>query len=318
MKVFVLGATGFIGRGVAGRLRAVGHDVSGLARNAAGAETLSAVGISPVQGDLEAGLGATVDASAAFDAVIFAPQLLLEPEHQAAAALLARMEGTGKTFIFTSGTGVVSQRTEGAWSPDTFTEYDTFTPARTLVRRVETENLVRAAGERGLRGMVIRPPLVWGPGDHGHIANIYRSVAATGDACYVGPGLNCYSNVHIDDLTDLFERVLDRGASGALYHAVAGEIPNRWIAECVARDLGCETRSVSLTEAFDIWGKFATLIVMAASSRSCSPRSRDELGWTPKHVDMLSQIGEARLRLLARPAEAQNLADPLAPPPPTL
>jgi nucleoside-diphosphate-sugar epimerase len=303
MRVLVLGATGFIGGGVAARLKAAGHEVSGLARNAASAEKLSAAGIGPVEGDLEAGLAATVEASAAFDAVIFAPQLLLEPEHQAVTALLARMERTGKTFVLTSGTGVVSQRTEGAWSQDTFTEDDSFTPARTLVRRVETENLVRAAGERGLRGMVIRPPLVWGPGDHGHIANIYRSVAATGCACYVGRGLNCYSNVHIDDLTDLFERVLDRGRAGALYHAVAGEIPNRWIAECVARDLGCETRSVSLTEAFDIWGKFATLIVMAASSRSRSPRSCYELGWAPKHLDMLSQIGEARLRTLARRPE---------------
>ncbi len=234
--------------------------------------------------------------------MVFAPQLLLEPEHQAVAALLDRMQGSGKTFIFTSGTGVLGQRTEGGWSQDSFSEYDSFVPARTLVRRVETEDLVRAAEQRGVRGMVIRPPLVWGPGDHGHIANIYRSVAVTGAACYVGPGLNCYSNVHIDDLTDLFERVLDRGVAGALYHAVAGETPNRWIAECVARDLGCETRSVSLTEAFDIWGKFATLIVMAASSRSRAIRAREELGWTPQHADMLSQIGADRLRALATSA----------------
>ena len=270
MNILVLGATGFIGGGVAARLKKAGHEVSGLARNAAGADKLAAAGIAPILGDLEEGLAATVDTSAAFDAVIFAPQLLLEPEHQAVSTLLDRMAGTGKTFIFTSGTGVVSQRTEGAWSQDTFTEYDAFTPARTLVRRVETEDMVRSASSRGVRGMVIRPPLVWGPGDHGHIANVYRSVAATGYACYVGPGLNCYSNVHIDDLTDLFQRVVERGQSGALYHAVAGETPNRWIAECVARDLGVGTKSVSVTEAFDIWGKFATLIVMAASSRSRS------------------------------------------------
>ena len=300
MRVLVLGATGFIGGGVAARLKTAGHEVSGLARNVVGAEKLAAVRIAPVFGDLEDGLAATVEASAAFDAVIFAPQLLLEPEHQAVSALLDRMAGTGKALIFTSGTGVVSQRTEGAWSQDTFTEFDSFTPARTLVRRVDTENLVRAAGARGIRGIVVRPPLVWGPGDHGHVASIYRSVAATGSACYVGPGLNCYSNVHIDDLTDLFERVLDRGRVGALYHAVAGEIPNRWIAERVARDLACQTRSVSLTEAFEIWGRFATLIVMSASSRSRSPRSRDELGWTPKHLDMLSQVGDPRLRALAR------------------
>ena len=297
MKVFVLGATGFIGGAVARRLTALGHEVSGLARTTPAAKALNAAGIAPVQGDLEAGLRGAVEAGARADAVIFAPQLLLDPEHTAVAAFLEAMTGRGKTFVFTSGTGVLSQRTFGAWSEDTFAEGDTFTPAKTLVRRVETENLVRSAS--GVRGMVLRPPMVWGPGDHGHAAMIYRSVAATGAACYIGAGLNCYSNVHIDDLSRLYALALEKGTSGALYHAVAGEIANRWIAEAVARDLDCPTRSVSVEEAFEIWGRFATLIVMGASSRSRSPRARSDLGWTPEHLDMLSQIGEPRLRALA-------------------
>ena len=300
MKVLILGATGFIGGAVARRLQAAGHTVFGLARDVAGAGRLKAGGIIPVAGDLEARLTGAVAAGSEADAVIFAPQLLLEPEHVAVSAFLDHLAGTGKTFIFTSGTGVLSQRTEGAWSEDTFAEMDEFVPARTLVRRVETEALVRAAAERGVRGIVVRPPLVWGPGDHGHIASIYRSVAKTGAACYVGAGLNCYSNVHIDDLTRLYEQVLETGTAGALYHAVAGEVPNRWIADAVARDLGCPTQSVSLIEAFDIWGKFAALIVMGASSRSRSPRSRQELGWTPTHLDMLTQIGEPRFQAMAR------------------
>jgi nucleoside-diphosphate-sugar epimerase len=299
MKVFVLGATGFIGGAVAARLAASGHDVTGLARTTAGSDKLRGAGITPVPGDLEEGLAAAVEAGAAADAVIFAPQLLLEPEHAAVSAFLGRLQGSGKTFVFTSGTGVLSQRTEGAWSEDTFAEADDFVPARTLVRRVETENLVRTAVRRGVRGIVVRPPLVWGPGDHGHVASVYRSVAKAGAACYIGPGLNCYSNVHIHDLSRLYELVLEKGTGGALYHAVAGEVPNRWIAEAVARDLGCPTQSVSLTEAFDIWGKFAALIVMGASSRSRSPRARDELGWVPEHLDMLVQIGEPRFREMA-------------------
>jgi nucleoside-diphosphate-sugar epimerase len=147
----------------------------------------------------------------------------------------------------------------------------------------------------------MRPPLIWGPGDHGHMSLIYESVAKTGAACYVGPGLNCYSNVHIDDLARLYELALEKAVAGALYHGVAGEVANRWIAEKVAADLGCKTRSLSLEEAFDVWGKFATLIVMGASSRSRSPRARQELGWVPEHTDLLTQIGEARLRALAKP-----------------
>lgn len=79
--------------------------------------------------------------------------------------------------------------------------------------------------------MVIRPGLTWGPGDHGHVSMIYQSVARTGAACYIGEGLNTYSHVHIDDVARVFELALATGTDGALYHAVGGETPNRWIAE---------------------------------------------------------------------------------------
>lgn len=299
MKVLVLGATGFLGGAVARRLAGSGHAVTGLARSAEAAERLAAAELRPLVGDLEVDLGAIAEAAAAHDAVIFAPQLLLEPEYAAVSALLDRLAGHGKTFIFTSGTGVLGQRTGGDWSPDSFAEDEPFIPAKSIARRVETEDLVRAARARGVRGIVVRPPLIWGPGDHGHVASIYQSVARTGAACYVGRGLNCYTNVHIDDLARLYDLALEKGASGALYHAVAGEIPNRWIAESVARDLGVGTRSLTLEEAFEVFGKFATLVVMGASSRSRSPRARDELGWVPEHLDMLSLIGEPRLRTLA-------------------
>lgn len=299
MRVFILGATGFIGGHVARHLKREGHAVSGLARSAEAAAKLTADGIVPINGDLEGDLDAVVRASLTADAVIFAPQLLLEPEHQAVSAFLDEMAETGKTFLFTSGTGVLGQRTFGAWSQDSFAEDDPFIPAKTIARRVDTETLVRATAERGIRGIVLRPPLIWGAGDHGHVAMIYQSVAATGSACYVGAGLNCYSNVHIDDLAHLYALALDKGVPGALYHAVAGEIPNRWIAEAVARDLGVESRSLSVEEAFDVWGKFGTLIVMGASSRSRSPRARAELGWEPTRLDMLEMIGEPRLRAMA-------------------
>jgi nucleoside-diphosphate-sugar epimerase len=299
MKVFVVGATGFLGGAVAQRFVGSGFDVVGLVRSAAAAEKLDAAGILPVFGDLEADPEAAARAASDSDAVIFAPQLLLEPEWRAVDAFLDRLEGSDRTFIFTSGTGVLGQRTGGDWSPDSFAEQDPFTPARSIAARVETETRVRTATARGVRGIVVRPPLIWGPGDHGHVAAVYESVGRTGAACYIGRGLNCYTNVHVDDLSRLYELVLLGGAPGALYHAAAGEIPNRWIAEAVARDLGVATRSLSMEEAFEVWGKFRALIVMGASSRSRSPRARDELGWAPEHLDMLDQVGEPRLRALA-------------------
>lgn len=148
--------------------------------------------------------------------------------------------------------------------------------------------------------MVVRPGQIWGPGDHGHMSMIYRSVATTGAAAYVGQGLNTYGHVHIDDVTRLFSLALDRGRTGGLYHAVAGETPNRWIAERVAADLGVEARSITTEEADQVWGAFGALI-MAASSRIRAVNSSQELGWRPGHPDMLSMIGDQRLRDLATP-----------------
>jgi nucleoside-diphosphate-sugar epimerase len=130
---------------------------------------------------------------------VFAAQAPLEIEHTAVAALLDALEGTGATLLFTSGTGVLGQRTWGAPGGEIHAEDDPVDPEPLAVRRVDTERLVRGAASRGVRGIVLRPPVLWGPGDHGHLSQIYRSVAVTGAACYVGAGLNSYSTLYIDD-----------------------------------------------------------------------------------------------------------------------
>lgn len=113
-------------------------------------------------------------------------------------------------------------------------------------------------------------------------------------------GNHRHDHVHIDDIAALFGRALETGEAGALYHGVAGEVPNRWIAEAVARDLGVETRSVTMSEATEIWGEFGGLI-MSVSSRVRDAATRAALSWAPRRTDMLSQIGEPRLRALATP-----------------
>src|SRR5579862_227591 len=151
MKAFVIGATGFVGSHVARRLLEAGFAVSGLSRNEKGDEALIKLGVAPIRGDADAD---DVIKAAARDAdtTIFAPQLLLEPEQKAVLQILTALEGSGKTFIFTSGTGVLGQRTNGDWSEDTFAEDEPFVPPKPLVVRVQTEDLVRLAGkQRGIR-----------------------------------------------------------------------------------------------------------------------------------------------------------------------
>jgi nucleoside-diphosphate-sugar epimerase len=298
MRVLVIGATGFVGGAVARHLGAEGHLVTGLARSDAAAESLTAHRIRALRGDLDTGRTAVVAAAAQADAVVFAAQLAPEAEQTVVAELLDAVAGTGTTFLFTSGSGVHLQRTAGAWSEDCFAEDDPFTVEPLAAGRLAVEDAVRAAAGRRVRAMVLRPGLIWGSGDHGHVPMIYRSVARTGAACYVGDGLNTYSHVHIADVARLFARALADGTGGALYHAVAGETPTRWIAEAVARDVGCPTRSLTPGEAVTVWGEFGAL-VLAGSSRGRAPRSHAELGWLPEHTDMLTMIGEPRLRKLA-------------------
>jgi len=291
MKVLVCGATGYLGSHIADAAKARGHQVFGLARSEASARKLRASEIEPVPGDLTdtASLPPLIDT---VDAVISIAQVMLEEEYAAAKVMLERMEGTGKTFIFTSGTGLLSQKTDGNWSEDTFAEDDPFVPSKYIGARLETETMVRSFADRGMRAMVVRPPLMWGNGGCRTIENFYVSAAKTGAVCYLGAGLNLYSNVHVEDMAEAFMLALEKGVSGALYHCVSGEENYRSIAEAIARHLGVPTRSVSFPDAVEIWDKFTALIAFSVCSRSRSPRARRELGWTPspEKLDILQEV----------------------------
>jgi nucleoside-diphosphate-sugar epimerase len=291
MKVLVCGATGYLGSHIADAAKAQGHHVLGLARSDASAQRLRQAGVEPVSGDLTdpASVLPLVDD---VDAVISIAQVMLEQEYAAAKAMLERMEGTGKTFVFTSGTGLISQKTDGNWSEDTFAEDDPFVPSKYIGARLETETLVRSFADRGMRAMVVRPPLMWGNGGCRTIENFYVSAAKTGAVCYLGAGLNLYSNVHVEDLAQMFMLALEKGVSGALYHCVSGEENYRSMAEAIGRHLGLPTRSITFAEAAEIWDKFTALIAFSVCSRSRSPRARRELGWAPSpdKLDILQEV----------------------------
>jgi nucleoside-diphosphate-sugar epimerase len=161
-----------------------------------------------------------------------------------------------------------------------------------MEQRSQTEDMVRAAGTTAqLRTLVVRPPAIWGNGGMALLTEIYRSAKKTGAACYLGRGLNCYSNVHVEDLTELYALALAKAPSGALYHAVSGELNFRILAEEVAGHLGVPTRSVDYGEAREVFGPSATAIIFAASSRTRCPRTRSELGWapSPERLDLLAE-----------------------------
>ena len=112
----------------------------------------------------------------------------------------------------------------------------------------------------------------------------------TGAACYIGAGLNLYSNVHVDDLAEIYRVALERGQAGALYHAVGGETNWRTLARAVAKVCGVEARSVSIDEAKEIWGPFIGPLFFGLSSRSRAMVTRRDLGWSPRHLDLEEDI----------------------------
>lgn len=108
--------------------------------------------------------------------------------------------------------------------------------------------------KKGVRAMVVRPPLIWGYGGSRQVPWIFETITKTGGACFIGAGLNVYSHVHVDDLAYLYCLALQRGVAGALYHSVAGEVNFRTIAEACAEVAKCSAFSVELDQRRKILG----------------------------------------------------------------
>lgn len=292
MKILVFGATGYIGKHVAAHLLEHGHDIIAFGRSEEAAASVARMGATPLRGDLQ-DVGFLTDAVADCNAVIWAAQLMLEDELAVTAALIDALAGSNRPLIFTSGTSLMSIPTNGDWDERSFAEDEPFTPRRQIAPRLEIEALVRNSVERGVKGMVIRPPMIWGNGGCRLISDFYHSARRTGAVCHIGRGLNVYSNVHVEDLAELYRLALEKGSAGALYFAVSGEVSYGVMARTIADTLGVGTRSVTIEEGCEIWDRFMARIVLCSCSRQRCPRAREELGWKPRE-DRLDILEECR------------------------
>ncbi len=291
MRVFVTGATGFIGSAIVTELLATGHEVLGLARNDASAEKLQAIGVPVHRGELT-DTASLVAGAKACDGVIHTAfihdfsQFManIETDRRAVEAMAASLEGSGKPLVIASGTLMVAR--EGV-----ATEADA--PANPDGPRAASEIIVRGAATRGVRGAVVRlPPTVHGAGDQGFIPRMIELARKNGAAAYIGEGTNHWPAVHRLDAARVFCLAVEKAAPGSALHAVAEEgVPMRAIAETIAAGLGLPARSVTQEEA----PAFLEFLAMFAGvdNRTSSARTREMLGWTPTGPDLLTDIRES-------------------------
>jgi len=299
MKVFVTGATGYIGGSVAERLVNLGFEVSGLVRSEEKARLLKERGIEPVLGHLDAPELLTRAACAA-DAVIHAA----DADHPASVlTLIAALERTGKLLIHTSGSSVVADSADGEYAGPVLFDEDTFCEPVPFRRpRVEINRLVRQASvDKGMRTVVICPAMIYGAGrglqkESDQLPKLIALSRQLGGGVYFGKGLNRYSNVHIDDLVELYLLAIERAPGGSFFFAENGEASFREIAGMISHSLGFEgiTISLSVEDVVRQYGE-AGRYGVAANSRVSAVNAR-RLGWTPSAPSLAEYFENSRSR----------------------
>lgn len=290
MRIFVTGASGFIGSAIVKKLQARGYDVLGLARSDASAEKLQQQEVRVIRGDLEdtASLRSAVEQS---DGVIHVGYIhdfsrmdyAAEVDQRAILTMGEVLAGSNRPLVVTSGTALVS--------PGQLAVEQT-RPAIGPHPRSNSNVAALTLADRGVRVSLVRlPPTVHGAGDHGFVPMIINMAKEKGAAVYIGDGANRWPAVHRDDAAELFCLAAEHAAAGTILHAVQEEgIPFRHIAETIGAGLALPVKSLTLEEAREWLGWMAFFASM--DNPASSAWTRQAFNWQPDGPGLLQDMRE--------------------------
>src|SRR5262245_7967190 len=287
MRVFITGATGFIGSAIVRELIAAGHQVLGLARTDAAAASLAAAGAEVHRGSLD-DLESLRRGAAAADGVIHTAFIhdfsnyaaAAETDRRAIETLGAAVAKSDRPLVVTSGTLLLQRQGPLATEEDA--------PNPSFPRKSDEAALAVAA--RGGRVSVVRlPPSVHGDGDHGFVPALINIARQKGVSAYVGDGSNRWPAVHRLGAARLYRLALEKGSAGARYHGVADEgVPVRDIADVIGRRLSVTVVARSAEEAADHLGWLAHFLGIDCPASSAQTQER--LGWRPTQPGLIPDL----------------------------
>jgi nucleoside-diphosphate-sugar epimerase len=288
MRVFVTGASGFIGSAIVPELIAAGHQVVGLARSDQAAATVASAGAEVQRGSLD-DLDSLGSAAAAADGVIHTAYIhdfsqmaqSAQTDRRAVETLGAALAGTGRPLVITTGTALVKPG-------QLATEDDA--PAPDGHVRLGTEQVAKELAARDVRISIVRPGAsVHGEGDHGFVPVLIDIARAKGVSAYIGDGANRWPAVHRLDAARLYRLALEKAPAGSVFHAVGDEgVPTRQIAEIIARHLNVPAVSIAPEEATDHFGWLGGFFAIDAPASSALTQER--LGWEPTHIGLVEDL----------------------------
>lgn len=301
MKIFLTGATGYIGSVVAEKLKGKGHEIIGLARNDESEAKLRERKIEPLRGDLK-DLESLKRGAGEADAVVHTAFIhdfggyasAVESDRAATGAFAEVLTHTNKPFITTTGAAFLGDT--GDRLADENFPADRDSP---FYSRAEAEQDALVLSQKGIRSIVIRLPLfVYGRGGSSFVPFLINQAKEKGSANYIESGAKRVSALHVQDAADLYALALETSTGKGLYNAAAESVSFRELSEAIARLVGVKAKSISAEQAREEFG--ALYGFLSISNQLDASKARHELGWSPKDFHgILDDIENGSYRKLA-------------------